>query len=205
MAKSLSQANAAALNSLGADKSEFDTSLSVVESVCGDFIQRIQANIQAIPNFVNSGAIENLTIESAGDNEVHIKGSQHILYQNYGVNGSELKLYDTPYTYGSKMPPVDVFLAYIQSKNIRLVNNPKYYGKPSPFKEVSEDKQQEQLAWAMAKKVFQKGFKPQPIKWEEEKEQLKEDLKAKARGFFVQKLKTEIYNQYGSNVESKGK
>lgn len=205
MAKSLSAANAAALDSLGANKSEFTTSLSVVEEVVGDFIQRVQKNIQSIPDFVNSGAIERLSLENAGDS-VSIYGSEHLLYQYRGVNGSELKLYDTPYSYGSKRPPVDVFLAYIQSKNIRLINNPRYYGKPSPFKELTEDNQQLQLAWAMSTKVFKEGFKPHPeIGWDTEKVKLMEDLKAKASQFIITKLKTEIYNQYGQNVDNKGK
>ena len=203
MAQSLSAANAAALDSLGISKQQFDTALSAAEQACADFVKRIKANIQAIPDFVNTGAIENLTVESDGD-EVHIKGSQHILYQYKGVNGSQVQLYETPYTYNDKRPPVDAFLAWIQSKNIRLVHNTRYYGKPSPFKDVNEDKQQLQLAWAISTKIYQQGFKPQPgIKWDEEKETLKKDLTKNAKGFVIGKLKTEIYNQYGDNVNSK--
>lgn len=203
MAQSLSQANAKALDVLGVSKSEFTTELSVVEAVCGAFIERVKENIQSIPNFVNSGKIENLTLESAGD-EVHIKGSQHLLYQYRGVNGSKEKLYDTPYSYGDKKPPMQVYLTWIQEKNIRMVDNPKYYGDASPFKEVTEDKQQEKLAWMMVNTVFNKGLKPHPaIKWDEEKEQLKKDLKEKAKGFVIQKLKTEIYNKYGDRIDTK--
>jgi hypothetical protein len=204
MAQNLSQANAKAIDALGVAKSDFTTELSVVESVCGAFIQRVKENINSIPNFVNSGKIENLTLESAGD-EVHIKGSQHLLYQYRGVNGAKEKLYETPYSYGDKKPPMQVFLTWIQEKNIRMVDNPKYYGKASPFKEVTEDKKQEQLAWMMVNSVFNKGIKPHPaIKWDEEKEQLKKDLIAKAKGFVIQKLKTEIYNKYGDRVDQKG-
>ena len=97
---------------------------------------------------------------------------------------------------------IDVFLAYIPSKNARLINNPKYYGKASPYASASEDKQQQlQLAWAMATKVYKEGFKPRPIKWDEEKEVLRQDLIRNAKGFVIQKLKTEIYNQYGDNVK----
>jgi hypothetical protein len=35
------------------------------------------------------------------------------------------------------------------------------------------------------------------------KEQLKADLKANAKGYVIGKLKTEIYNQYGNNIEGK--
>ena len=204
MAKSLSQANAAALDSLGESKSQFTTAISAVEQACGDFIKRVQANIQKIPDFVNSGKIENLSIESNGD-VVEIRGPGHILWQSYGVNGAEIKLYDTPYTYKEKRPPVEVFLAYIQSKNIRLVHNPKYGGNASPFKETNEEKQQLQLAWAMATKVYKKGFKPRPIKWEQEKEKLRQDLKENAKGFVIQNLKTAIYDQSGNYIENKGK
>ncbi|WP_428329037.1 hypothetical protein [Mucilaginibacter sp.] len=200
----LSQANAAALDSLGVNKNKFTSALSAAEDACAQFIKRIQANIQAIPDFVNTGAIENLTVESSGD-EIHIKGSGHILWQNYGVNGVKVQVYDTVYQYKDKRPPVEIFLAWIQSKNISMVHNPKYYGNPSPFKEVNEEKDQLKLAWAMATKVYNEGFKPRPIKWDEEKEKLKQDLIKNAKGFVIGKLKTEIYNKEGNNIESKGK
>ncbi|MDN3551605.1 hypothetical protein [Mucilaginibacter aquaedulcis] len=49
----------------------------------------------------------------------------------------------------------------------------------------------------MATKVYQDGFRPRPVKWEEEKQQLKIDLKAVAKNFVVTQLKTEIYDSYG--------
>lgn len=199
---SLKQANIAALDNLGVAKSEFTSALSVVEKVCGEFIERIKENINSIPNFVNSGKIENLTLESEG-NEVHIMGSEHLLYQNFGVNGVKQQLYDTPYSYKDKRPPMTAFLAYIQSKNIRLVNNPKYYGDASPYKDTTEEKDQIKLAWAMSASVYNKGFKPRPIKWVEEKEKLKANLIKYAKGFVIQNLKTEIYNKYGDRVEDK--
>lgn len=203
MAQSLKQANLAALDNLGEAKSNFTTAISAAEQACADFITRIKENIQGIPNFVNSGKIENLTLESAGD-EVHIKGSPHILYQYKGVNGAKEKLYDTPYSYKDKRPPLTAFLTYIQSKNMRLVNNPKHYGNASPFAKVSEEKEQEKLAWALSTKVYNQGFKPRPqIGWDKEKEKLKQDLIENAKGFVIQNLKTEIYNQYGDNVEAK--
>jgi len=203
MAQSLSQANVAALESLGLSKNEFDTELSVLEQVCGDFIKRVKANIQSIPDFVNSGAIENLYTEPEGDSTILIKGSPHILYQNYGVNGAEAVLYDTPYSYKDKRPPVNAFLEYIRSKNIRLVNNPRYYGNPSPFASTTEDKQHLKLAWAIAIKIYREGFKPRPIRWDEEKAKLVQDLKFNVAGFYIKQIKTEIYNQYGQNVEAK--
>jgi hypothetical protein len=203
MAKSLSQANAAALDSLGESKSNFTTSLSVVEAACADFILRIKENIQSIPNFVNTGKIENLTLESEGQ-EVNIFGSEHLLYQYYGVNGAKEKLYQTKYSYGVKRPPIAPFLAYIQSKNLRLVNNPKFYGKPSPFKETSEEKEQETLAWALSTSVYNKGIKPKPaIGWEKEKEKLRQDLIKNAKGFVIKNLKSKIYNQYGDDIDKK--
>lgn len=207
MAQSLSAANAKALDSLGVSKSEFDTALSAAESACADFVKRIKANIQGIPDFVNSGSIENLTVESEGD-EVHIQGSQHILYQYKGVKGalSSALAPDSPYSYRDKRPPVDAFLTYIQTKNIRLIHNPRHYGSASPYKDTTGDKEQLQLAWALATSVYQKGFNAYPeIKWDEEKETLKQDLKEKAKGFVIGKLKTEIYNKYGDNIEAKGK
>ncbi|RKR82646.1 hypothetical protein BDD43_2831 [Mucilaginibacter gracilis] len=205
MAKNLSQANAALLEGLGENKSKFTTILSAAENACAEFIKRVKANIQSIPDFVNTGSIENLTLESSG-NEIHIKGSEHLLYQNYGVKGSESSALapNSPYSYTDKRPPIEPFLAYIKTKNIRLVHNERYYGKPSPFKEITLDKAQLKLAWAMSTKVFKEGFKPQPIKWEQEKEKLKQDLKDNAKGFIIGKLKTEIYNKYGNKIDPTG-
>lgn len=203
MAKSLSRANAAALDSLGESKANFTTAISAAEQACADFILRIKENIQGIPNFVNTGKIENLTLESEGQ-EVHIKGSEHLLYQYYGVNGAKEKLYDTKYSYGDKRPPIAPFLAYIQSKNLSLVHNPKYYGKPSPFKDKKEGSEQEALAWALSTSVYNKGIKPKPaIKWTEEKEKLRQDLIKNAKGFVIQNLKAKIYNKEGDNVDEK--
>lgn len=203
MAKSLSQANAAALDALGENKSNFTTSLSVVEELCADFILRIKENLQSIPNFVNSGKIENLNLESEG-NEVTIRGSEHLLYQYRGVNGAKEKLYETPYSYGERKPPMQVFLTWIQSKNIRMIDNPKHYGDASPFKEVTEENKQEQLAWMMVNTVFNKGIKPHPkIGWDEEKAKLKADLIKNAKGFVIHNLKAKIYNQNGDNVDEK--
>jgi hypothetical protein len=84
-------------------------------------------------------------------------------------------MFDTPFSYKDKMPPVQPFIDYIKNKNIQLRDNTKYGGEESPFKDLTEDEQIERVAWAMARKVFLYGFKPRRI-ISKEVEQLKQDV-----------------------------
>ncbi len=149
------------------------------------FVERVVNNIDSIPNFVTTGAINDISIE-AKDGRVNVSAAKHIIYQDRGVNGAKKKLYDTPHAYTDKKPPVDVFKAWIKDKKIRLEDNEKYYGK-SPFKELTEDEQITRAAWAMSTKVFNEGFKPRKI-YSKEIPQLVEDLGEQVADFVAQQV-----------------
>jgi hypothetical protein len=172
--KVLQQSRVDSLGSLGQSKEDFETNiLSAIEIAAGEFIERINQNIQN-EDMVVSGSIMDITMQSE-NGSVKVYANPWLLFQDKGVNGSKSKMFDTPFSYKDKMPPVQPFIDYIKNKNIQLRDNTKYGGEESPFKDLTEDEQIERVAWAMARKVFLYGFKPRRI-ISKEVEQLKQDV-----------------------------
>lgn len=164
--KSQHQSKVAMLSSLGTDKTEFDNSqfFTDAEKAVGDFVERVHTNINN-SDLPVTGDISNLKIEvDEASNKINIWGNPWLLYQDRGVNGSELKLYNTPHSYTDKRPPAYVFKDYIKTKNIQLRHNENYLAEPSPFEDLDGDEKAiDSAAYAMATKIFKEGFKPQPI------------------------------------------
>lgn len=156
------------------------------ESAVGQFIERVHNNINSEKNFVTTGAISNITIQSS-ENQLDVYGSKHLIYQDRGVNGSVKKLYDTPHSYTDKRPPISVFEDWIRTKNIQLRDNERYYGDASPFADLSDDQKIKSAAWAMSTKVFKEGFKPRYI-YSKEIPQLIEDIKKNISTFTIQMI-----------------
>lgn len=177
---------------LGTDLDDFiqHEGLSIIEGIAGDFIERVHANINAEKGMVTTGAINDITIQSK-DGVVNIIGNSHLIFQDRGVNGAMRKLYDSPHSYDNKKPPVQPILDWIITKNIQLKDNEKYYGEPSPFKEVTEEAKQRSLAFAIREKIFQEGFKPREI-YSKEIPKLVEDLGEVLADFAVQNIAQQI-------------
>lgn len=202
MGRSIKDANKASarqnaldsLDSFGSDQFNFDlvgTNENPYEDAIGRFIERVKENIQS-SDMVVSGAIEDIRMKIE-DNKILITGNPWLIYQDRGVNGSVIKKYDTPHSYTDKMPPPDVIIEYIKTKNIQLRNNENMRGKLSPFEDISgDDKAITSAAWGMAMKVFREGFKPRHI-YSKEIPELIEDLKTNAADFAVQQVK-QIFN-----------
>lgn len=186
--KSVQENKVQQLDDLGTDIGEFieQESLTVIENIVGEFIERVHTNINNEKGMVTTGRINDITIK-AENNQVNIYANKWLIYQDRGVNGAVEKLYNTPHSYSDKMPPVDVFKEWIKDKNIRLINNEKLRGEPSPFKELTEEEQIEKVAWGMAKNVFKKGFKPRNV-YSKEIPKLVEDLQKEIADFAVQSL-----------------
>jgi hypothetical protein len=159
--KAIYEANVELAGQLGQDSSQFlvNEALSAIESALGDFVVRVQTNINNTEGMVTTGKINDIELK-AENNQVNVYANKWLLFQDRGVNGAVVKKYDTPHFYSDKMPPVQVFKTWIKEKNIRLVNEEKYGGKPSPFKELTEDQLINKAAWGMAMKVYKEGFKP---------------------------------------------
>jgi hypothetical protein len=156
--KAINEAKLAQLDDLGSDPSAFliEESLNAVEGVMGDFIVRVQENI-ASADLIVTGKIDEIEVERVSDTEVVIKVNDYLLYQDLGVNGSEVKSYNTPFTYRDKMPPVSVIQDWVIARGI---------GDPNESK---------QTAFAIAKKIQKEGIKPKNI-MTKEIPQLEEDL-----------------------------
>lgn len=122
-----------------------------------------------------TGGMAQIEIQAAGDH-VNVLANNYLLYQDRGVNGSKIKLYDTPHSYTDKKPPVQPFIDWIKTKNIQ-----------SPFKELTEEQKINNAAYAMREKVFQTGIKPRNI-YSKEIPQLLEDLQNELADFAVQQL-----------------
>jgi hypothetical protein len=179
-------ANVDKLNQFGTSTNEFVDTESVVEGILGDFVLRVQENINKEAGMVTTGSISEIEVK-AENGQVNVYANPWLVYQDRGVNGAKKKLYNTPHAYTDKRPPVGVFKQWIKDKNIRLVNNEKYKGEASPFKELTEDEQITKAAWGMATKVYNEGFKPRKI-YSKEIPQLVDDLANELGDFMIQAL-----------------
>ena len=154
------QAKLNQLNNLGQSKDLFTTSLNAIEQVLGDFISRVQDNINKADLPV-TGKIADIELVSK-EREIQVLANEWLIYQDKGVSGTQVK-YNTPFRYTDKMPPPDVFKDWIKRKNLNLRDNKKYYGKESPFKSLTQEEQIERTSWVIAKSVYKKGIKPKNI------------------------------------------
>ncbi|HEX4375279.1 MAG TPA: hypothetical protein VHZ50_18380 [Puia sp.] len=187
--KATYEANVNKAGQLGTDKELFDTELSVIEKICGEFIERVKANIQS-EDMPVTGSIEDITLE-VKDNEIWIMGNPWLIYQDRGVNGAKTKLYDTPHSYQDKKPPASVFVDWIKRKNLNLRDNKKYYGKESSFKHLDKDKEILGVAWAIATKIYQHGFRPRHV-YSKEIPKLMDDLSKEVANVVIQQIIQDI-------------
>jgi hypothetical protein len=190
--KAIHQQKVESLDTLGQDLDQFlfQESFTVVESVLGDFVLRVQDNINKEEGMVTTGSISDIDIK-AENGAVNVYANSWLLFQDRGVNGSVKKLYNTPHSYTDKKPPVQVFKDWIKRKNINLIRNEEFRGEPSPFKELTEEQMINKAAWGMATKVFQEGFKPRNI-YSKEIPQLVEELQVEIADFTVQSIMQSI-------------
>lgn len=211
MAKNLKQASKAAqhrakvasLDNLGTEEKEFDLkdTMSAIEGIMGDFIERVHENINKEKDFVTTGAINNIELESR-DNQIIITAPPHLIYQDRGVNGRKLKLYDTPHSYKDKRPPVAAFKEWIKKKGTFLTEKNQYHKRfdtrlteqekaNQPFKELTDDELIDKAAWAISTKIYNTGFKPRKI-YSKEIPKLIDDLDNLLGDFVVQQINQAI-------------
>lgn len=171
------------LDTLGSSVGDFIEveTTNIVENVVGDFILRIKKNIENQKDMITSGKISDISVK-VENGKINVYAYDYLSYQDKGVNGSETKLYNTPFSYKDKMPPVQVFIDWIKRKNINLLYNEKYYGSPSAFAALTDEEKIEKAAWGMAMKVYKKGFKPRNI-YSKEIPQLVEELQREIADF----------------------
>lgn len=191
------------LGSLGTSVEEFSFELDGVESVVGQFIDEVINSIDEAGISV-TGSISNLRME-VEDDTLKIYGAEHLLYIDAGVNPVGKQLYDTPYQYEDKMPPIEPIKKWIKRKNINLRNNEFFGGEGSPFQEFDEEKAIESLAWAISKSIYsKKGIPPKDV-FRKHIPALIENMKEVVAGFTEQSLISTIRNKYGNDVMNKKK
>lgn len=163
--KSQQQSRLAALDSLGTNRSEYQTEelFTEAEVAVGNFIERVKQNMDE-RDLIVTGKISDLRIEhDVKDNKILIKGNPWVLFQDRGVNGSEEKKYNTPHEYTTLRPPSNVFEDYVRTHNTQKRNNENYdVNGGSRFADIDGDENAiKSAAYAMATKIFKEGFKPQ--------------------------------------------
>lgn len=160
MAQSYDMARLDALNDIGVDGSSFDDNLTGAEGAAGAFIKRVANNITS-KDLVDTGKILDITLERVDDNNITVNGQFYIIMLDEGIQGAEdaSKAPNSPFKMKS-MPPSNVFVDWINRKNIRLRNNPSYGGSSD---EMVDDTKVEQVAYAMALTRYREGYEPQDI------------------------------------------
>lgn len=181
--------NISRLDSLGSEKIEFEEVSDVIETTIGEFIDRVHQNIRT-ENAIVTGKIADIQIERT-DQSITVTANPWLSYVDKGVNGSKAKLYDTPYSYKDKRPPVEPFKQWIAAKNIQLRDNAKYKGKESPVKHLTEEDQINNAAYAMREKVFQEGQAPGNV-YTKEIPKLVEELEKEIADFCAEKFLNNI-------------
>lgn len=202
-AKARNQAKINQLNNLGTsvDDLEFSDVMTPLEGVIGDFILRVQENINNEKNFVTTGKISDITMK-AENGGISVFGSPHLIYQDRGVSGTKKK-YNTPHSYLDKKPPLQPFLDWVKAKQIFLTEkNDKFRvydmrlskkdrTKDRPVKELTDDQKRTNAAYAMRESVFQDGIEPKNI-YEKEIPQLVDELAEVIANFSVQYILQQI-------------
>lgn len=181
------------LDNLGTNPQEFleAGTMSIIEEILGDFILRVQDNINKQKDMVVTGKISDIDLQ-AQDGVINVMANKHLIFQDRGVNGAVIKKYDTPHAYSDKRPPVSVFREWIKRKNINLANSRKMgFEERSDFEDMTEDKAINAAAWAMATKVFKEGFKGHKV-YSKEIPQLIKDLEKEIADFAVQYLVQQV-------------
>ncbi|MCX2474081.1 hypothetical protein OQZ33_07045 [Pedobacter sp. MC2016-05] len=195
------------IGSLGTSVDEFIYDLSPVEIVVGDFIESVKKSIQEADLPV-TGAIEDLSM-SIEDNKITIFGNEHLIYTDRGVRGMESSALapDSPHTYSEEggHPPVNVFVEWINRKNINLTNNEFFYGNPSPFQDIENQNDLiQKAAWGMAINRQKYGVAPVPV-FSKHIPKLLEDVKTILKTSVKANIISTIRNRYGQDVYNKKK
>lgn len=153
------------LDNFGSGKDLYKYQLTAIQSAIAKFIQRVKKNIQS-EDMIVTGEIENISIEEF-ENGVNVLAPAHLIYQDKGVNGAKKKLYQSPFSYKNKKPPVEPFIHWVEKRGL------------------ADGKEAESFAYAIREKQFQEGIEPKKI-YSKEIPKLIEDLSKEIAGFTAQ-------------------
>ena len=154
------------LDNLGESENNFRDVSTGLETVAGAFINRVIDNVNSF-DLIDTGKISDLSIEVISDKEINLIGQTYINFIDLGVQGklTQSRAPSSTYKYTDKMPPVQTFVDWIKSKNIKVRNTSKTLGsgKDNVIDVEDDDKAIKKVAYAMALDRFQHGAEPKPI------------------------------------------
>jgi hypothetical protein len=181
----------------GTDRADLDVEneLDGLKIVMGDCIKRIHQNIQDEDLNV-TGSINDIQLAETENGGVAITAPIHLEFLDKGVSGTVTK-YDTPYSYGDKMPPPKVFEDWIRRRQINTVNNEQFSGEAQDFQSADDEKKIKSMAFAMAKNKQKHGQAPTNV-YSREIPQLVEDAKQFLVDFTLKSI-TETFKEANDN------
>lgn len=178
--RAVQNSNLDALDAFGSGIDDFKATseLSVIEEVIGEFIKTVKQNMQE-KDMIVTGKIEDITVEKAGS-EIHIKAPNYLAFQDKGVNGAEVSLYDTPYKYKEKKPPYKPILDWVIAKGL------------------AEGDEAKGMAYAIQNKIYNEGLEPTKV-YSRELPALANSLAKHIAGFTIKNILDRITTNEQTN------
>lgn len=185
----------------GVSKSSFTLQLSMLEEIVAEFIQWVKDDINAIGDLLVTGSIQELSIKVNSLNEVQILGLEHTIFVSRGVNG---KLQDNNSVHGftTLKPPVSPIIQWVKDRKLITKNADKFYDNVA-FDRYDEDRQIQQLAFAIRENIYKYGYKSKGNFWDKNVDRLRQELKAQLSQAVGDQVKFHIFNKYGDNVHNR--
>jgi len=179
--RAVQNSNLDQLDNFGSNVDDFKATseLSVIEAVIGDFIKKVKQNMQD-KDMIVTGRIEDITIEKEGT-DINIIAPNYLEFQDKGVNGVSSNLYDTPYKFKNKKPPLQPILDWVIARGL------------------ATGKRAEGMAYAIQNTIYQEGLQPRNI-YSKELPSLANSLAEHISGFTI----ANIIDQILPNEQSKG-
>lgn len=185
----------------GVSKASFTLQLNMLEEIVAEFIQWIKDDINAIGDMLVTGSIQELSIKVNSMNEVQVLGLEHLIYQSRGVNG---KLQDNAsvHSFTTLKPPVSPIIEWVKNRKLISKNADKFYDNVA-FDRYDEDRQIQQLAFAIRENIYKYGYKSKGNFWDKNVDRLRQELKVQLSQSVGDQVKFHIFNKYGDNVHNR--
>lgn len=151
------------LDGVGTSSEEFESAITTMERVAGNFITNIKNNLTT-GNYQVTGDIANITAEVVNDSELNIVAPIQLLVLNYGIAGvySNAKAPKSTFSYheGRHIPLLPI-LGWVKFRGLE-------FRKPDRMTQITADNMtQEQkdiaTAYAIKSSIYKEGRKPVDI------------------------------------------
>lgn len=184
----------------GIDKGAFRFNMSILEQVVAEFIEWVKTDINAIKDHMVTGSIQELTMQVNKMDEIFIMGYEWLIYQSRGVSGTQTQ-HNTPHRFTTLKPPVAPIIEWVKNRKLITKNASKFYDNVA-FDGYDEDRQIQQLAFAIREQIYKHGYKGKNY-WDKNVDRLRQELNTRVKANLGDQLRFFIFNQYGDNVHNK--